>query len=217
MRSKVARLRRGLRRAVCWLRQLPDIPPGVTVGKGAYVGRGVIFDYGYAQHITIEADATVVSGSMIICHDASSFRRLGATWVAPVRICRGAYIGARAILLPGVTIGADAVVGAGAVVAQDVPAGMVVAGAPARSLETTEKLDGRRSALLQESTVFDSTIFKGAALTTERAALLERAIATQGGYFVAHGGSASLLLGAERGETVQERAESSSRDDSRGG
>jgi acetyltransferase-like isoleucine patch superfamily enzyme len=52
----------------------------------------------------------------------------------PVRIGNDVFVGARAILLKGVTIGDGAVVGAGSVVTRDVAAGAVVAGNPAREL-----------------------------------------------------------------------------------
>ena len=54
--------------------------------------------------------------------------------MAPVRICEGAWIGARSIILKGVTIGPGAVVGMGSVVTADVPARTIVAGNPARIL-----------------------------------------------------------------------------------
>lgn len=57
------------------------------------------------------------------------------------RIKRGAKIGANATLLPGVTIGENALVGAGAVVTQDVPAGAVVAGNPARVLKQIREIE----------------------------------------------------------------------------
>jgi putative colanic acid biosynthesis acetyltransferase WcaF len=55
---------------------------------------------------------------------------------APVVVGRGAFVGARAFVLPGVTLGAGCVVGAMAVVTRDVPPGARVAGNPARILET---------------------------------------------------------------------------------
>ena len=51
---------------------------------------------------------------------------------APIVIGADAFVGARAFVLPGVTVGERAIVGAGSVVSRDVPAGMVVAGNPAR-------------------------------------------------------------------------------------
>lgn len=55
---------------------------------------------------------------------------------APVVIGRNAWVGARAMVLKGVHVGDDSVVGAGAVVREDVPAGVVVAGNPARVVKT---------------------------------------------------------------------------------
>jgi acetyltransferase-like isoleucine patch superfamily enzyme len=68
----------------------------------------------------------------------SHTQRAGPVIAAPIRVGDGVWIGARAILLPGVTVGAGAIVAAGAVVTRDVPADTLVAGVPAqvkRSLE----------------------------------------------------------------------------------
>jgi maltose O-acetyltransferase len=61
-----------------------------------------------------------------------ALRRAGYESGKPVRIGANVWIGGGAILLPGVTIGDDAVIGAGSVVTRDVPAGATVAGNPAR-------------------------------------------------------------------------------------
>lgn len=60
--------------------------------------------------------------------------------LAGVRVCRKAKIGANSTLLPGVTIGEGALVGAGSVVTKDVPKGMVVAGNPARIMGSISEL-----------------------------------------------------------------------------
>jgi maltose O-acetyltransferase len=57
----------------------------------------------------------------------------------PVLIGEKCFIGARAIILKGVTIGDGAVVGAGAVVTRDVPAGAVVAGNPALPISAAHR------------------------------------------------------------------------------
>jgi acetyltransferase-like isoleucine patch superfamily enzyme len=52
-----------------------------------------------------------------------------------VKICNNVWIGAGAIILPGITINEGAVIGAGSVVTKDVPANTIVAGVPARILK----------------------------------------------------------------------------------
>ena len=59
-------------------------------------------------------------------------RRAGLEFGRPVRIGCDVWIGGGAILLPGVTVGDGAVIGAGSVVTRDVPAGATVTGNPAR-------------------------------------------------------------------------------------
>src|SRR4051794_26975528 len=61
-------------------------------------------------------------------------RRLGWEYAKPITIADNVWLGSGAIVNPGVTIGADTVVGAGAVVTKDLPPGVVAAGVPARVL-----------------------------------------------------------------------------------
>ncbi len=62
---------------------------------------------------------------------------------APIKVSRGAWIGARAIILKGVTIGEGAVIGAGSVVSSDVPAWTIVAGNPAKVIRALTEEERR--------------------------------------------------------------------------
>jgi len=90
---------------------------GVTIEDEVFVGHGVLFTNDRHPH------ATNPDGSL----------QTGADWVCEKTLVkRGASIGSGAILLCGITVGERAMIGAGAVVTKDVPAGAVVAGSPAR-------------------------------------------------------------------------------------
>jgi UDP-2-acetamido-3-amino-2,3-dideoxy-glucuronate N-acetyltransferase len=97
---------------------------GVTVEDEVFVGHGVMF-------VNDPEPRAAVAG-----------RRAGdADWtVVPTLVRRGASIGSGAVILCGVTIGAEALIGAGAVVTRDVATGSVVAGVPARLLRSERRL-----------------------------------------------------------------------------
>jgi maltose O-acetyltransferase len=160
----------------------PAIPANITIGERVYIGRGVNLDWRFGHLISVGDDSTIVNGTRILCHDASSNRRLGVTWCAPVRIGCGVYVGADSLILPGVTIGDDAIVAAGAVVTGDVAAGTVVAGVPARPISTTPEIDERRRASLGSSRVFGSA-YAGKNLTPDMVRELREA-GVEGGYFL---------------------------------
>jgi len=89
---------------------------GVTIEDEVFVGHGVMFINDRHPRATAE-------GAL----------QTEADWtVVPTRVRKGASIGSGAVIMCGVTIGERALVGAGAVVTHDVPAGAVVAGVPAR-------------------------------------------------------------------------------------
>jgi acetyltransferase-like isoleucine patch superfamily enzyme len=114
----------------------------VEIQKGATIGRRCkVSSHSFVcEGVTIEDDVFVGHGVMFINDPyprATVDGRLQteADWtVVPTRVCRGASIGSGAAILCGVTIGERALVGAGAVVTRDVPAGATVAGVPARTL-----------------------------------------------------------------------------------
>lgn len=87
------------------------------------------------QQVTIGDDVAVAYDAIITDSDDHGLEG-GQTRTAPVRIGDGAWIGARAIVLPGVTIGHRAVVAAGAIVTRDVPDDTLVAGQPAKPIRT---------------------------------------------------------------------------------
>ena len=122
-----------------------DTPFRCDFGMNTHIGDHVIVGMNctFVDNARIDIGSYVMIASDVqICTATHSVRpeeRLapnGDSWyttlVAPVRICPRAWIGAKAMICPGVTIGEGAVVGAGAVVTKDVPPRMVVAGVPAR-------------------------------------------------------------------------------------
>jgi maltose O-acetyltransferase len=68
-------------------------------------------------------------------------RRVGWEYGQPVTIADNVWLGAGAIICPGVSIGENTVVGAGAVVTRDLPAGVLAAGTPARALRELGEQD----------------------------------------------------------------------------
>lgn len=89
--------------------------------------------------ITIEEHALIGPRVNLVTenHDLAPDRRL---WLvsSPILIKRNAWIGAAATILPGVTVGENAVVAAGSVVTRDVPANTVVGGNPAKVIKTID-------------------------------------------------------------------------------
>jgi UDP-2-acetamido-3-amino-2,3-dideoxy-glucuronate N-acetyltransferase len=105
--------------ARCKIQAFAFIPEGVTIGDGVFIGPHVCFTNDLFPR-AINEDGTLQRGS---------------DWnIVPTRVGRGASVGANATLLCGIEIGEFALIGAGAVVLEDVPAYAVVVGNPARRI-----------------------------------------------------------------------------------
>jgi acetyltransferase-like isoleucine patch superfamily enzyme len=112
-----------------------------TIDYGCVIGNRVLIHTGVyvAQFTTIEDDVFLAPGVMI----ANDRHPVCRECLQGPTIRQGARVGINATLLPGVVIGERALVGAGAVVTRDVPAGAVVAGNPARVVGQFDELDQR--------------------------------------------------------------------------
>jgi acetyltransferase-like isoleucine patch superfamily enzyme len=120
----------------------------VTVGDDVVIGRGSLIenDTTIGELTKIQADAYITAYSTLEddvfiapCVVTTNDNFMGRTeqrhaLIAGPTIRRGARVGGGAILCPGIEIGEEAFVGAGAVVVRDVPARVVVVGNPARVL-----------------------------------------------------------------------------------
>jgi len=109
---------------------------GVKIGEGVEIGYHVNIENLYPHLVQIDDGATVTAGCVIAAHDASyAYARGGEFIVKRIHIREKAFIGVNSVILPGVTVGKRAIVGAGSVVIKDVEDDTVVAGVPARRID----------------------------------------------------------------------------------
>jgi acetyltransferase-like isoleucine patch superfamily enzyme len=111
-----------LRRRWLWMRHGVRIHPTSSISMS---GRTVSRKRGM---IVVGADTLVAFKTLLISYDSATGRDV------PIRIGERSFVGGGAVILPGVTVGNEAVVAAGAVVLSDVPDRTIVGGNPARIL-----------------------------------------------------------------------------------
>lgn len=112
----------------------------VSVAKGAKLTLGSGYtnndvEINCTKEITIGHNVAISKGVIIRDSDSHILNNQPEKMTVPIKIGNHVWIGLRAIILKGVTIGDGAVVAAGAVVTSDVPANSVVAGVPARVIK----------------------------------------------------------------------------------
>jgi acetyltransferase-like isoleucine patch superfamily enzyme len=111
----------------------------IRIGDRVFVNSGVVLFS--ALEITLGDDVAIANEAYIVDTNSHGVEGKPAR-SAPVQIGHGTWVGARAIVLPGVSIGSRCVVAAGAVVSRDVPDQTMVAGNPARVVRELNYPDG---------------------------------------------------------------------------
>ena len=106
------------------------------------IGKNVLINGGFTAMafggITIEDDVVIAPNVQLLTDNHDPYDRT-ILICKPIVIKKGAWIGAGASILPGVTVGRYAIVGTSAVVTKDVPDYAVAAGVPAKVLKTLDK------------------------------------------------------------------------------
>lgn len=121
---------------------------GCNVGKNVYIGDFVHVDLQHASMITIGDYTHITSGCRLLCHqrDLTNYRKgdnsadLGYK-KGCITIGKGCMIGMETMIMPGVTIGDGAIVGARSLVTKDIPAWTIATGSPARVVKEIEERD----------------------------------------------------------------------------
>jgi acetyltransferase-like isoleucine patch superfamily enzyme len=112
---------------------------GAKVGRNVFIGMEVMIDSSYAEMITLEDNVHIASRCILLCHqrDLSKYF-VGSDYAAlpykkdKITLKKGCLVATNTMIMPGVTIGEGAIVGAFSLVTKDVPAWSIATGRPAK-------------------------------------------------------------------------------------
>lgn len=110
---------------------------GVNIGKNVYVGYDVIFDRIHPELVTVEDYAEIGDRCIISAHSRGSLplRKMYPRTAKPVKIGKGVWMAPGCIVIQGVEIGENCVIGTGSVVNKSIEPNSVAVGVPARVIK----------------------------------------------------------------------------------
>jgi acetyltransferase-like isoleucine patch superfamily enzyme len=115
-----------------------EIQKGAFIGKNCKISSHTFICEGVhiEDNVFVGHNVTFINDRLPRATNADGSLQTEADWhVEQTRVCKGASLGSSVTILCGVTIGENAIVGAGSVVTKDVPANTIVAGNPAKILK----------------------------------------------------------------------------------
>lgn len=121
------------------------IERGLHIGRDVNIMDGVFIDPTHCYLISLGDNCTLATNTRLIAHDASAKKHIGYTKIGKIRIENNCFLGDSAIILPGVTIGENSIIGAGSIVTKDIPAGSIAVGNPCRKIDTIENFTQKRT------------------------------------------------------------------------
>ena len=119
---------------------------GCHIGKNVFIGDHVRIDAGHAEMIYIDDYAHITGGCRLLCHQRDLkgyFRGDNAAKLkyrlGEIHIGKGVMIGMESMIMPGVTIGDGAIVGAASLVSRDIPSWTIATGSPAKVVKEIQE------------------------------------------------------------------------------
>jgi len=107
---------------------------GLRLGNNLEIHTGFFFDPSHCYLISIGNNCVFAPNVRLIAHDASAKHAVGYAKIGRIDIGDNCFLGDSVIVLPGVCIGSNSIIGAGSIVTKDIPPDSVAAGSPARVL-----------------------------------------------------------------------------------
>jgi maltose O-acetyltransferase len=158
---------------------------GMQIGWKVHIPMSTWIDAPHCFLISIGDNCSFGENCGILAHDAMAKEFLGATILGRVKIEHSCHIGMGTVVLPGVTIGPNSIVGAGSVVTRDIPMGVIAAGNPARVICTLEEYLDRQREQLERSPKFKYSLYDINNLTSDRRAHMLRELEDTVGFMTA--------------------------------
>lgn len=130
--------------------------------KGMIIGNHVIglqharIDKDHCWHITIEDRVILGPEVYLLAHDTSTKPLLGYTKIGNITLKKNAFIGARSIVMPGVTIGESTIIAAGSVVTKSIPKQVVAGGNPAKIICSLTEYHKKHKVKFSDSLKYDA-------------------------------------------------------------